>query len=102
MVNLGSVAFRNLVVEYEELSSVLHDSDFGSKWDELISRWRLQMPGNSVRRRIFRDGIISMNFEKHQELTLYREKECRTEHTGSDDEDVNKVERDVQNIELRV
>ena len=102
MVYLGAVAFRNLVMEYEELRPVRHDSEFGRKWEELISRWRLLISGNAVRSRILRDGIIYMNYEKYQELNIYFEKERGAGHSSSDEEDLNKVERDVQAIELRV
>jgi hypothetical protein len=102
MVYLVAVAFRNLVVEYEELRPVRYDSEFGRKWEELISRWRLLIPGNAVRSRIFRDSIISTNYEKYQELNINSEKERGAGHSSSDEEDLNKVERDVQDIELRV
>jgi hypothetical protein len=70
MVYLVAVAFRNLVVEYEELRPVRHDSEFVRKWEKLISRWRLLIPGNSVRSRILRYGIISINCAKYQELNI--------------------------------
>jgi hypothetical protein len=65
MVYLVAVAFRNIVVEYEEIRPVRHESEFGKRWGELISRWSLLIPGNAVRSRIVRDGIISMNYEKN-------------------------------------
>ena len=102
MVYLVAVAFRNLVMEYEELRPVRHDSEFGRKWKDLISRWRLLIPGNAVRNRILRDCIIYMNYEKYQELNIDFEKERGAGHSSSDEEDLNKVERDVQDIELRV
>mgnify|MGYP003494178975 FL=1 len=60
------------------------------------------MPGSSVRSKILQDGIISMNYEKYQELNIDSEKESGEGHSSSDEEDVNNVERDVQDIELRV
>jgi hypothetical protein len=102
MVYLVSVAFRNLVVEYEELRQVRRESEFGKKWEELISRWSLLLPGNAVRSRILRDGIISMNYAKYQELNIDSEKDHGAGPSSSDEEDLNKVERDVQDIELRV
>ena len=102
MVYLVAVAFRNLVVQYEELRQDRHDSEFGIKWDELISRWRLLMPASSVRSKILQDGIISMNYEKYQDLNIDSEKERGEGHSRSYEEDVNNVERDVQDIEFRV
>jgi hypothetical protein len=91
MVYLVAVAFRNIVLEYEELRPVRHDSEFGKKWEELMSLWRLLIPWNTLRSRIFRDGIISMNFEKYQELNIYSEKERGAGHSRSDEEDLNKL-----------
>jgi hypothetical protein len=61
MAYLVAVAFRNLVVEYEELRPVRHDSEFRRKWEELISRWRPLIAVNAVLSRILRDGTTSMN-----------------------------------------
>jgi hypothetical protein len=102
MVYLVAVAFRNLVVEYEEIRPVLHESEFGKQWGELISRWSLLIPRNAVRSRILRDGIISMDYPKYQELNIDCEKERGAGHSSSDEEGVNKVERYVQDIELRI
>jgi hypothetical protein len=74
MVYLVALAFRNIVVEYEEIRPVRHESKFGKQWAELISRWSILIPGNAVRSRILRDGIISMNYEKYQELNIDSEK----------------------------
>jgi hypothetical protein len=98
MVYLVAVAFRNLVVEYEELRPVRYESEFGRIWEELISRLRLIIPGNEVR--YLRDGIISMNYEKYPEINIDSEKERGAGHSSSDDEDLSKVERDVQDIKL--
>jgi hypothetical protein len=91
MVYLVAVAFRNLVVEYEELRPVHHESEFGRKWEERISRWRLLISWNAVRSRILPDGIISMNYEKYQELNVYSEKEGGAGHSSSDEKDLNEV-----------
>jgi hypothetical protein len=53
MVYLLAVAYRNLVVEYEELRPVRYESEFERKWEELILRWRLIIPGNAVHSKIF-------------------------------------------------
>jgi hypothetical protein len=98
MVYLVAVAFRILVVEYEELRQVRRESKFGKIWEELISRWSLLLPGNAFRSRILRDGIISMNYTTYQELNIDSEKEHGAGHSSSDEEDINKVERDVQDI----
>ena len=102
MVYIVVVEFRNLVAEYEDLRLVRHDSEFGGKWEEIISRWRLLISGNALRSRILRDGIISMNYENYQELNIDSEKERGAGHSSSDEEDLNKLERDVQDIELGV
>jgi hypothetical protein len=98
MVYLVAVAFRILVVEYEELRQVRRESEFGKKCEELISRWMLLFPGNAVRTRNLRDGIISMNYAIYQELNIDSEKERGAGHSSSDEEDLNKVEHDVQDI----
>jgi hypothetical protein len=43
-----------------------------------------------------------MNYAKYKELNIDCEKERGAGKSTSDEEDVNKVERDVQDIELRV
>jgi hypothetical protein len=43
-----------------------------------------------------------MNYARYQELNIDSEKERGAGHSSSDEEDLNKVERDVQDIELRV
>jgi hypothetical protein len=102
MVYLLAVYFRNLVVEYEEIRPVRHESEFRKIWGELISRWSLLIPGNAVRSRILRDAIISMDYAKYQELNIDCEKERDAGHSSSEEEGINKVERDVQDIELRI
>jgi hypothetical protein len=54
MVYLVAVGFLNIVMECEELRPVRHDSKFGRKWEEFISRWRLLIPGNAVLSMILR------------------------------------------------
>jgi hypothetical protein len=43
-----------------------------------------------------------MDYAKYQELNIDCEKERGAGHSSSDEERVNKVERDVQEIEFRI
>ena len=43
-----------------------------------------------------------MNYEKYHELNIYFEKKQGAGHSSRDEEDLNNVERDVKDIELRV
>ena len=104
MVYIVAVAFRDLLVQYEKLQNRRgsNDPDFSTEWQSMIALWKRVLPGESAYSQILtKEEILCMTSEKYKkqmkEFTSLNAGHPHTSHLG-----VDEVQRDVEEIELRV
>jgi hypothetical protein len=103
IVYIVAVAFRNLLVKFVERHPVRMDDAFKSDWDEFVLRWNTFMPGPDGRKQLEHDGLPSMDIGKYDEMnTAASEAYDGHDVDRDDDDDDDTVERDVEDIVIRV
>ena len=104
MVYIVAVAFRDLLVQYEKLQNRRgsNDPDFSTEWQSMIAMWKRVLPGESAYSQILtKEEILCMTSEKYKKqmkaVTSLNAGHPHTSHQG-----VDEVQRDVEEIELRM
>jgi hypothetical protein len=102
MVYIVAVAFRNLLIKFAELYPVRMDDAFKTDWEELVLCWNTFMPGPDGRKKLEQDGLPSMDSAKYNELNTVASEECDGPDPDRDDDDEDAVERDVEDLIIRI
>ena len=104
MVYVVAVKFRDLLVLYEKLQNHRgsNDPDFSAEWQSMIAMWKRVFPGESAYIQILtEEEILCMTSEKYKKqmkaVTSLNAGHPHTSHQG-----VDEVQRDVEEIELRM